>query len=127
MLHETRVHDISRYTDALEACREALRITWCLCQGYLIDDAELPRPVLLLNDSITTDYDRYCEYALFVRDGETWTQTESVTMNGGAGLSPERLLDIVRCEAECGPVALDSTCNPPNLDAHGPGPCCHCA
>jgi hypothetical protein len=125
MFHESRIHDIKAHPDALEACREVLRLTWCLCSGFLIEDPELPRPVLLLNDSITPDYDRYCEYALLVPAGTGWLQVESITLNAGEGLTPEQLLDSVRASATSD-EALDSECSPRTLAAH-PDPCCHCS
>ena len=118
MLHETRIYDVRSFESAPEACEEVLRLTWCLYSGFLIEDPELTRPVLLLNDSLTVEPDRYCEYALFVRAdrNDDWVQTESVTLNMGDGLTPESLLELVRSEADAECIEpFDSTCEAPKF------------
>lgn len=84
MMHSNRIWHID-VVDNAEKLAEAIKLSQTLCQGYLFHG------VLWLNDSITSDPDRYWEYAVAIPyDPLLWTrayhartrvyQTDSVTI-----------------------------------------------
>ena len=84
----------------------------CLCAGFECEG------VLFLNDSITSDPDRFWEYAV-VKDG---VQVESLTVNV-TGMTAARLVKALRRAAAIDPRGDTQV----QLRVHPVGVCGHCA
>jgi hypothetical protein len=104
MLHKTRRHRITAGLTFPQIAVQIVEHSQTLCQGYRCGS------LLILNDSITSDVDRYWEYAI-VRE-RTRQQIESVTVNMGPRRAREWAAFLAKMDAdpaagvELGMVAL---------------------
>ena len=71
MFHSNRVWCVSPVESAETLARKLADITWCCCQAFQIGD------YFWLNDATSPDGAQ--EYAVLKREGEKFTQIESIT------------------------------------------------